>query len=114
MGEGTWARVPWISIFDVRETTTIRNGVYCVYLFRQDMSGVYLTFNQGVTMLGQEVGAKRARLVLRERAQKLGEHSQDLLGNDFVLDDQIDLRADTGLVAQYENSTIAYRLYEAG
>lgn len=49
VGKGNWARVPFISILDDRETNTPQRGVYCVFLFRADMSGVYLTFNQGVT-----------------------------------------------------------------
>jgi hypothetical protein len=38
-GQGGWAKVPWIALLDDRETTTTQRGVYCVYLFRQDMSG---------------------------------------------------------------------------
>lgn len=55
-GQGNWAAVPWIAFLDVRETTSTQKGVYCVYLFREDMSGVYLTFNQGVTELTRKHG----------------------------------------------------------
>lgn len=55
-GVGNWARIPWVAIFDRRETKTSQTGVYCVFLFRQDMSGVYLTFNQGVEQLNKEHG----------------------------------------------------------
>src|SRR5262245_28983658 len=51
VGQGNWARCPWISIFDVSITTTAQEGYYPVYLFREDMTGVYLSLNQGVTSI---------------------------------------------------------------
>src|SRR5215510_14647495 len=48
-GKGNWASVPWIAFLDSRETTTTQSGVYVVFLFPEDMRGVYLTYNQGVT-----------------------------------------------------------------
>jgi hypothetical protein len=55
-GKGNWANIPWLALLDERETQTTQHGVYCVFLFRQDMSGVYLTFNQGVTEPKTEFG----------------------------------------------------------
>jgi len=48
-GKGNWAEVPWIGIFDRKITTTATKGYYIVYLFIADMSGVYLSLNQGWT-----------------------------------------------------------------
>ncbi len=45
-------------------------GVYVVYLRRADLSGVYLTLNQGTTRVQVDSG-KRAGNVLRERAARL-------------------------------------------
>ena len=114
MGQGNWAKVPWIALLDERETDTTQNGVYSVYLFRQDMSGVYLTYNQGVTRLIQEKGKQAAHKVLIERAALLRETCQDLIGRGFSLRDTINLKADPGLGADYEPSTIAHKLYETG
>lgn len=113
IGQGVWAKVPWIAFLDKRETETTQEGVYCVYLFRQDMSGLYLTFNQGVTRLQNERGKVEARRILRDRATELRPVCADLAARAFVLDDKIDLRADRGLGADYEDSTIAYKLYGA-
>ena len=112
-GQGNWARVPWIALLDERETDTTQRGVYGVLLFRQDMSGVYLTWNQGVTKLKKLHGTPEARRILRDRAEDLA----DLLSGDrrdFSTDDGIDLRSDGGLGRDYEHSTIAYKLYESG
>lgn len=48
-GAGNWTAIPWIAIFDILITDTAQSGYYPVYLFRDDMSGFYLSLNQGVT-----------------------------------------------------------------
>jgi hypothetical protein len=113
MGQGNWAKVPWTAFLDHRETNSMQRGVYCVYLFRADMSGLYLTFNQGVNEPKKRHGTKEARAVLRKRAGEL----RDLCGNlvtehAFKADDEIDLRVSGGLGADYEHSTVAYKYYE--
>lgn len=112
-GQGNWARVPWVAILDSRETTSTQHGVYVVFLFREDLSGVYLTLNQGVTEPRERLGAVRGRQELRERAQLLRVQSDFLTDHGFILDDQIDLRAARGLGSQYEDSTAAYKFYDA-
>jgi hypothetical protein len=113
-GQGNWARVPWIALLDSRETSTTQKGVYCVFLFRQDMSGVYITFNQGVTELINQNGRPRAHQELRRRAKDFQKYCGSITSHGFKLDEGIDLRADPGLGADYEYSTIAYKLYETG
>lgn len=113
-GKGNWARVPWIALMDSRETTSTQHGVYCVFLFRQDMSGVYITFNQGVTDPKRTLGPSEGRKQIRSRAQELRMYCDRLGGEGFLLDNDIDLRTDKGLGADYEDSTVAYKLYETG
>lgn len=48
-GKGQWADCPWIAVFDSIVTTSAQSGYYPVYLFKADMSGFYLSLNQGVT-----------------------------------------------------------------
>lgn len=48
-GQGNWAQCPWIAIFDTLITETAQSGYYPVYLFREDLTGFYLSLNQGVT-----------------------------------------------------------------
>jgi 5-methylcytosine-specific restriction protein B len=112
-GQGNWASVPWLALMDDRETSSTQRGVYCVYLFREDGSGVYLTLNQGVTDPQRTYGGTQGKAWLREkaasmRAQLVGK------GQRLALDDQIDLRTDRSLGSAYEASTVAYVLYERG
>jgi 5-methylcytosine-specific restriction protein A len=57
-GQGQWAVVPWIAIFDLEITNTATHGYYIVYLFTADMQGVYLSLNQGWTYYENEYGGK--------------------------------------------------------
>jgi 5-methylcytosine-specific restriction enzyme B len=113
-GLGNWARVPWIAVMDERETTSTQKGIDIVYLFREDGSGVYLSLNQGVTDPIRQLGRRKGIQLVRERSANLRPRLQGLEAAGFSLDDSIDLRATPGLGQDYEASTIAYRLYEAG
>lgn len=48
-GQGGWARVPWIAVFDKEIHVGAQAGFFIVYLFTSDMKGVYLSLNQGWT-----------------------------------------------------------------
>lgn len=114
VGQGNWARIPWISILDTRETISTQRGVYCVFLFSQDMSGVYLTLNQGVTDMIDQLGRARGRDALRSKAESIRAKIPSLTAQGFNLDNRIDLHATHGLGSAYEASTIAYKFYPAG
>ncbi|MGE3671519.1 MAG: DUF3578 domain-containing protein [Polyangiaceae bacterium] len=111
-GQGRWANVPWIAALDSRETTKTSSGVYVAYLFRADMSGVYLTLNQGTSWVLAGYGGN-AGAQLRKRASILRQHAQNLVDSGFVVDVGIDLRSSTKLIRSYEDSTVAFKLYES-
>ena len=112
-GKGRLSNIPFILLADERETKNAQRGVYCVYLFRQDASGVYLTFNQGVTKLIQENGRAAAYEILRNNIGRLRIlDSNSLQSAGLIIDGRIDLHSSSRLARDYENSTVAYRLYE--
>jgi 5-methylcytosine-specific restriction protein B len=113
MGRGNWATVPWIAVMDPRETRTTQRGLYVVYLFRSDMSGVYLTLNQGVTEPQETHGTREGRRILKARAAAVREFCTPLTTLGFRADDEINLHVSKGLGLDYQHSTIAYKLYEA-
>ena len=110
-GQGNWAAIPWIAL--IGEGSTIQSGMYCVYLFREDGSGVYLTLAQGVTEPRNRLGRVRARDELRDKAAKLRPRLLQLESAGYKLDDDIQLR-DGALGTDYEASTIVHKLYEHG
>lgn len=113
-GVGNWAHVPWAAISDSRAARSIRDGVYCVFLFRQDMTGVYLTLNQGVSEPLLRLGRNEGKAFLLERGEQIRARSSELANAGFQLDGDIDLRASPGLGSDYEISTVAYKFYPAG
>jgi MoxR-like ATPase len=110
-GIGAPADVPWLALLDARETNTTRKGVYCVYLFTADMSGVYATFNQGVGASASEAPTKERMVEVQQIAAKLQADMQWLKEKGFRLDKNISLNAHSVTGRAYEKSTIAYRFY---
>ncbi|SDE77650.1 5-methylcytosine-specific restriction enzyme A [Mucilaginibacter pineti] len=104
-GKGNWTASPWIAIFDILITNTAQSGYYPVFLFRDDMSGFYLSLNQGVTDV-KERYKRETKQVLKLKAE--------------------DFRAQIGMIPQNfskieiklrtsKNSSSTYsQLYEAG
>lgn len=68
-GKGNWSKVPWVAFFDETITSSARSGYYPVYLLSVDQERLYLSLNQGITVLRDEVGDRCAKEVLRSRAE---------------------------------------------
>jgi 5-methylcytosine-specific restriction protein A len=112
-GQGNWARGPWVGIFDKLITTSAQTGYYAVYLFREDMEGVYLSLNQGMTE-AKRIYKSDAKTVLRTRAANY----RAMLGNqirDFP-ELNIDLAPSkpTNDTAFYEAGNICAKSYPTG
>jgi 5-methylcytosine-specific restriction protein B len=114
VGRGGWAHVPWVSLMDNRETSTAQNGVYVVFLFRVDMSGVYLALNQGLAVPKKKLQLRPAREALRRRAEAVRPRIEDLAAEGFALDSGVDLRRKGPSRLNFASSIIAHRLYERG
>jgi 5-methylcytosine-specific restriction protein A len=69
-GQGQWADAPWIAALDPLVTETAQEGYYPVYLFTRSLDGVYLSLNQGMAHLRDELGAQ-AKATLAYRASIL-------------------------------------------
>jgi len=50
-GRGQWTYSPWVAVLNSKITDSVQKGFYVVYLFREDMEGVYLSINQGTIKL---------------------------------------------------------------
>ena len=42
-GIGSWAKIPWIGFLNKNISSTFKEGYYVAYLFKEDMSGFYLS-----------------------------------------------------------------------
>lgn len=110
-GQGNWAKIPWVAVYDRLVTETAQDGFYVVYLVKEDFSGVYITLNQGITMVRKVYGAD-AKIALKVRASdylaRLGEIHKPLIKG------PIDLKISSGsnLGSFYETGSICAKLYE--
>ena len=112
-GRGNWARIPWISFLDARETRTTQRGVYPVLLFREDLSGAYLSIAQGVTEPGK-LGRAGMIAHLESVAFAVRRQSPELSAAGFELNSVVDLKTSASLGRNYEHSVITHKLYEKG
>lgn len=106
-GAGNWADVPWLSILNPAITESTQSGIYPVYLFRSDGSGVYLSLGFGTTELKRQYGTTLAK-------QKAEELRNTIRGLDNRLDDwdqKVDLRSNTTLGQSYEWASAGAKFY---
>ena len=112
VGQGNWATVPWICIFDKNITTSATRGIYIVYLLSKDTSTLYLTFNQGCTEISSSHSKKETIKIMREKAAEIT-NAIDARG--FRTDEEINLGSDLTLLAEfYQKGTIFYKAYQKG
>ncbi|MCG0749300.1 hypothetical protein IMAU60057_03012 [Lactiplantibacillus plantarum] len=57
-GNGNWATVPWIALFDTNISTGAQKGFDVVYLFSPDLRYFYLSLNQGWSFYKDKYGQK--------------------------------------------------------
>ncbi len=107
-GEGNWAEVPWIGLFDPEATTSATRGIYVVYLFSADLKVAYLSLAQGVTEIRKEFGAGRAREMQR-RADLVRDRVPEYQ-NRFVTG-PAELRGTTTLAQDYDAANIFFQRY---
>ncbi len=110
VGQGVWATIPWLCCFDRSVTTSATNGYYLVYLFKEDMSGFYLSLNQGYTHFRDKYGAKEGR-------QKVS-HTATLIRNMIEVPEEyklssINLGSMRDLAVGYEKGHIYGKYYDA-
>lgn len=111
VGQGQWAEIPWVSVFLNDITLTATNGYYIVYLFKSDMSGVYLSLNQGWTYFKNKYGTSIAKQKIKETS-KIVRNYLSPLSNKFNLS-TINLLASGQLGKGYELGHICGCYYDA-
>lgn len=108
IGQGNISEVPWLCIFDKEITITATKGYYLVYLFKSDMSGFYLSLNQGWTQFKDFYGTKEGKIEIYKSAKR----AKSLLkSTDNVSFKKIDLRATKPLGKGYELGNICSKYY---
>jgi hypothetical protein len=102
-GIGNSAVVPWVRIFDPKQSPSAQEGWYLVFLFAKDGSSVFLSLNMGVTKLSSAEIESKATLT-----RKVLEGGPQLANiGPFKLSAVIDLAApNNGLALKYQKGNI--------
>ncbi|MFC6860382.1 MrcB family domain-containing protein [Zunongwangia atlantica] len=108
-GKGNWTECPWIAILDTLITETPQKGYYPVLLFRSDMTGVYLSLNQGVTDVIENY-KREAKSVLKLRAEDF-RAKLDIGKTNLV--EKIQLHSSTKNAKHYEAGNIIAKFYSS-
>ncbi|EOW9345548.1 DUF3578 domain-containing protein [Vibrio cholerae] len=106
-GAGNWADVPWLSILNPSITESTQSGIYPVYLFRSDGSGVYLSLGFGTTELKKQYGTALAR----QKAEELRNNIRSFDSRLSTWDQKVDLRSNTTLGRSYEWASAGAKFY---
>jgi len=110
-GKGNWTKGPWAAVLDRTITDSAQRGYYIVYLFKEDMSGVYLSLNQGVTDILKQY-ARGAPDILEIRARDYAARVDVYPAN--FMPGPIDLAATTKLTRNYAIGNILAVYYSFG
>lgn len=108
IGVMNFAEIPWICFFDRAITTSAQRGYYVALLFKADMSGFYLSLNQGWTDYIKRYGDATGRLKARENAAKA---YRILRSTQDFSPGQINLHAEGRLGKGYERANICAKEY---
>lgn len=112
VGNGNWAAVPWVCVFDRNITNSATKGVYIVYLLAKDCQTLYLTFNQGCTDIRSNNSKKETIRIMRENAKYI---AAQIDSRGFADDEDINLGDNlTELAELYQKGTIFYKAYRKG
>jgi len=112
VGQGNWATVPWVCIFDRKITTSATKGVYIVYLLAKDGKTLYLTFNQGCTEIRNSHSKAETIKIMRQKASDI---FSKIDSRGFAFDENINLGSGlTELAELYQKGTIFYKAYHQG
>lgn len=109
-GQGKWAEIPWVGVFDKEITESPTHGYFVMYVFTSDMSAVYLSLNQGWLFFKDTYGAQA-----KEKIASAAEAFRRILGQEERFDyDRISLKTDRELGVAYELGHIYGKKYEKG
>jgi 5-methylcytosine-specific restriction enzyme B len=112
IGRGNLSNVPWIVLYHPSQNRAPQDGVYCAYLFRSDMSGVYLCLTQGITPIDETESAleKRERIIEIVKILQKIPNQVEIENGKYILN--IDLKDNGRLPRGYEDATAFAKYYD--
>lgn len=109
-GKGQKTDYPWIAVLNKKITRTATKGIYIVYLFKSDMSGFYLTLNQGITYFNKQFRREKYNV-----ATKVTGYFKNEIKDNYFSKGNISLGDGKRKLSKgYEKNTIISKYYSKG
>jgi len=108
VGQGQWALVPWVCIFNKEITSSAQKGTYIVFLLSKNGDTLYLTLNQGCTDILSEHGKRETIKILHDRANDI---RKTISSRGFSANNDISLGTNLKLTEYYQQGTVFYKAY---
>jgi len=105
IGQGNWAQIPWIGIFNPEMTVKAEEGFYAVILFSANMEEVYFCQGQVVTEPRKEFG-KKFKAEMQRRAELIRDRVPEY--SKMFLPGPVSLGGSTLLAKDYDPSVAFY------
>lgn len=102
------ANVPWIAIFINDITKSAQKGIYLVFLIKDDLSGMYLSLNQGLTYFENRFKRKQAKIKIKNIASRVRNLVTTIPEGSLS---EIDLACLSGIGKDYGHGNIAAKYY---
>lgn len=109
VGQGAWAKTPWISFMLRNITESTQKGFFVTYLFKNNGKGFYLSLNQGYVYFQEKYNSEA-----KEKMQEITDYLKNELRtiNLRLNLEEIDLELDSPLAASYEKGHIIGTYYD--
>ncbi|WP_099225180.1 MrcB family domain-containing protein [Listeria costaricensis] len=114
VGQGRWAIIPWVAVFNKEISTSAQSGCYIVFLFTSDGKGVYLSLNQGWTYYEKNFKKTDRQNNCRE-VVRFWRRVLTTISRNFSLEEMDLIRTNekrTKLAEGYQNGNICSKYYE--
>ena len=110
LGKGQKTDYPWVAIYNKNITTSAQRGLYLVYLFKKDLTGFYISLNQGITYYSETYKRKKY-----ECARKVADRFRKTIGDNYFDKGDIDLGGTPGTLGYgYQETNIISKYYAKG
>jgi len=110
VGQGNKTEYPWLCVFNTNITRSAQFGIYIVFLFKKDMSGFYMSLNQGVTYFDEIYRSKKYDAI-----KKVVKYFRNNILTDKFSIEEIDLgaRSKSSLGYGYQSTNILSKYYSS-
>ena len=109
IGQGQWAVIPWVCIYNKAISAKTTYGIYIAILFKADMTGFYITLNQGWTFFKNSYKPKQ---IAKEKIKQASYTLSNIVDDLGYSVDPIDLVSSETLAVGYELGSIFNKYYD--